>query len=205
MSKPLTMKDLQNQINELKAELSEIKKEKIPTIKKKLEIGDTFELAGLNWKILDITEKGYVCLADKLKDESKFDSNSNDWKESSLRSYLNGEFLGVLREEIGEENILSFERDLLALDGLDEYGKCEDYVSLLNIDEYRKYRKRIPNTDYYWWLLTADSVKSNGDNSWVSVVRPSGGILSTSVAATAALVFAQFVSFLLQSLNQRNR
>ena len=176
MSKPLTMKDLQNQINELKAELSKIKKEKIPTIKKKLEIGDTFELAGLNWKILDITEKGYVCLADKLEDESKFDSDSNDWKESSLRSYLNGEFLGVLREEIGEENILSFERDLLSLDGLDEYGKCEDYVSLLNVDEYRKYRKHIPNTDYYWWLLTADSVKSNGDNCWVRVVFPSGCI-----------------------------
>lgn len=175
MSKPLTMKDLQSQINELKAELSEIKKEKNPTIKKKLEIGDTFEIAGLNWKILDITEKGYVCLADKLEDESRFDSDSNDWKDSSLRSYLNGEFLGVLREEIGEENILSFERDLLALDGLDEYGKCEDYVSLLNVDEYRKYRKNIPNTNYYWWLLTADSVKSNGDNRWVNVVRPSGG------------------------------
>lgn len=176
MSKPLTMKDLQNQINELKAELSEIKKEKIPTIKKKLEIGDIFELAGLNWKILDITEKGYMCLADKLEDKSKFDSDSNNWKESSLRSYLNGEFLETLREEIGEENILSFERDLLSLDGLDEYGKCEDYVSLLNIDEYRKYRKQIPNTDYYWWLLTADSVKSNGDNRWVRVVCPSGGI-----------------------------
>lgn len=174
MSKPLTMKDLQNQINELKAELSEIKKEKIPTIRKKLEIGDAFELAGLNWKIIDITEKGYMCLADKLEDESKFDSDSNDWKESSLRSYLNGEFLETLREEIGEENILSFERDLLSIDGLDEYGKCEDYVSLLNVDEYRKYRKHIPNADYYWWLLTADSVKSNGDNRWVRVVRPSG-------------------------------
>lgn len=178
MSKPLTMKDLQNQINELKAELSEIKKGKISTIKKKLEIGDTFELAGLNWKILDITEKGYICLADKLEDESKFDSDSNDWKESSLRSYLNGEFLESLREEIGEENILFFERDLLSLDGLDEYGKCEDYVSLLNVDEYRKYRKHIPNTDYYWWLLTADSVKSNGDNRWVRVVLPSGSLRS---------------------------
>ena len=177
MSKPLTMKDLQNQINELKAELSEIKKEKIPAIKKKLEIGDTFELAGLNWKILDITEKGYMCLADKLEDKSKFDSDSNNWKESSLRSYLNVDFLGVLREEIGVENILSFERDLLSLDGLDEYGKCEDYVSLLNVDEYRKYRKHIPNTDYYWWLLTADSVKSNGDNCWVRVVLPSGCFL----------------------------
>lgn len=176
MSKPLTMKDLQNQINELKAELSEIKKEKIPTIKKKLEIGDTFELAGLNWKILDITEKGYVCLADKLEDESKFDSDSNDWKESSLRSYLNGEFLETLCEEIGKENILSFERDLLSLDGLDEYGKCEDCVSLLNVDEYRKYRKHIPNTDYYWWLLTADSVKSNGGNCWVRVVSSSGNV-----------------------------
>jgi len=174
MSKPLTMKDLQNQINELKAELSEIKKEKIPTIKKKFEIGDTFELAGLNWKILDVTEKGYVCLADKLEDESKFDSDSNDWKESSLRSYLNGEFLETLCEEIGKENILSFERDLLSLDGLDEYGKCEDYVSVLNVDEYRKYRKHILKTDYYWWLLTADSVKSNVDNRWVSVVHPSG-------------------------------
>lgn len=176
MSKPLTMKDLQNQINELKAELSEIKKEKIPTIKKKLEIGDTFELAGLNWKIIDITEKGYMCLADKLEDELTFDSASNDWKVSSLRSYLNGEFLETLCEEIGEENILSFERDLLSLDGLDEYGKCEDYVSLLNVDEYRKYRNHIPNTDYYWWLLTADSVKSNGTNRCVRVVLPSGRI-----------------------------
>lgn len=139
-----------------------------------MEIGDAFELAGLNWKILDITEKRYMCLADKLKDKSKFDSDSNDWKDSSLRSYLNGEFLETLRKEIGEENILSFERDLLSLDGLDEYGKCEDYVSLLNVDEYRKYRKHIPNTDYSWWLLTADSVKNNGVNRWVLVVRPSG-------------------------------
>ncbi len=171
----LTMKALQEQINKLKEEIEILKENAKPCVlRKNLGIGDTFELAGLNWKILDITEKGYMCLAERLDENKRFDSDKNNWSKSSLRKYLNGEFLSKLKEEIGEENILSFERDLLSLDGLDDYGKCDDYVSLLNVDEYRKYRKLIPNSEYWWWLLTADSTESNGDSTWVAVVSPSG-------------------------------
>ena len=106
-----------------------------------------------------------------------FGSN-NDWKESDIRKYLNGQFAEKLATEIGIENIIQFERDLLSLDGQTEYGSCNDMVSLLNVDEYRKYRKNITNAGYWWWLLTADSTKCNDDEVWIRVVSPSGSINS---------------------------
>ena len=175
-----TMKTLQEQINDLRNELAVLKAESKSgiTVKKNLGIGDTFELNNLVWKILDITDKGYVCLAERLKDNRRFDNDSNDWKSSDLREYLNGEFYEELAGCIGEENIITFERDLLSLDGLKEYGSCEDKVSLIAVDEYRKYRELIPNTDnYWWWTITPDSCRSNNDNSWVRVVSPRGVII----------------------------
>lgn len=173
----LTMKNLQKQINDLKKELAELKNENPVSIKKKFEIGDIFDLIGLKWKILDKTSAGYVCLAEILEDEKQFDKNSSDWKNSSLREYLNGEFLEKLSDAVGEENIISFERNLFSLDGQTEYGSCEDKVSLLTVDEYRKYRSMIPNTgDSWWWLITPWSTPCNDYEKSVTVVSPSGGI-----------------------------
>ena len=174
----LTLKALQLQIDSLKEEIEQLKtSERQPVIKKNLGIGDTFELLGLTWKILDITDMGYMCLASRLEDSMEFDSSSNNWKSSDLREYLNNEFYEELAEVIGSDNIIPFKRDLLTLDGLTEYGTCEDKISLLTVDEYRKYRALIPNTDdYWWWLITADSCKSNNDNTWVRVVSPRGNI-----------------------------
>lgn len=171
----LTMENLQEQISKLQKEVSMLKIQKnLKLLNKKLEINDVFELAGLKWKVLDITEKGYFCLADKLEKAMMFDSNCNDWKTSRLREYLNTEFYKKLCEEIGKENIVPFERNLVSLDGQTEYGTCIDKVSLLSVDEYRKYRKLIPNTNYYWWMLTPDSTKCNNDARYINVVRPSG-------------------------------
>ena len=174
----LTLKALQLQIDSLKEEIAQLKaSEKQPVIKKNLGIGDTFELLDLTWTILDITDKEYMCLASRLEDSMEFDSSSNNWKSSDLREYLNNEFYEELAEVIGSDNIIPFKRDLLTLDGLTEYGTCEDKISLLTVDEYRKYRALIPNTDdYWWWLITADSCKSNNDNTWVRVVSPRGNI-----------------------------
>lgn len=175
----LTMENLQKQINDLKKEVAELKKENLVSIRKKLEIGDTFDLIGLNWKILDKTDSGYVCLAETLEDEKQFDKNSSDWKNSSLRECLNGGFLEKLSDEVGKENIISFERDLFSLDGQTEYGSCEDKVSLLTVDEYRKYRNMIPNTDDgWWWLITPWSTPCNDYERSVSVVSPSGLIVN---------------------------
>lgn len=173
----LIMKSLQEQINELRNEVAVLKAvEKIRKIPAGLSTGDTFKLAGgLKWTILDITDKGYMCLADKLEDSMKFDSESNNWSNSGLREYLDNVFLEKIAGEIGKENIISFNRNLLSLDGKTEYGECEDMVSLLTVDEYRKYRRFIPNTDsYWWWTCTPWSTKRNGYKSSVTVVSPSG-------------------------------
>lgn len=173
----LTMKILQEQISELRNEVAILKAEKsVSKIPSGLKIGDTFKIAGLDWKIIDITDKGYSCLCEILEEYMKFDDSSNDWKSSGLREYLNGDFLKKISDEVGEANIVKFERDLLSLDGQTEYEKCEDFVSLLTVDEYRKYRSLIPNEKKWWWLITTWSTPCNDYEYPVAVVASSGGI-----------------------------
>lgn len=174
----LTMKMLQEQITELSNKVAALE-ESVKTKARKrfagLKVGDTFELAGLTWKILDITSEGYMCLADKFEDKMVFDEQSNNWITSQLREYLNTEFIEEIADEVGEENIATFERNLLSLDGQTEYGECEDKVSLLTIDEYRKYRSLIPNTDvHWWWLISPWSTDCNNWNMSVTIVSSSG-------------------------------
>lgn len=171
----LTMKVLQEQINDLRNEIAMLKAtSKTANFLEGLGIGDTFELADTTWKILDITGAGYICLADNIED-MEFDSNSNNWENSGLRGYLNGEFFEKMAAEIGSKNIIPFERNLLSLDGQTEYGKCEDKVSLLTVDEYRKYRNLIPNTkDYWWWLVSPWSTPCNDYKRAVTVVSSAG-------------------------------
>ena len=139
------------------------------------EIGDTFELAGKTWKVLDkLEDKTLVWCLDNWGD-SAFGSN-NHWKTCSLRMYLHDEVLSKIEDEIGQENICSFVRDLISLDGQTEYGTSTDAISLLTIDEYRKYRHLIPNQGDYWWLCSPDSTKCNNDDRWIEVVSPSGSL-----------------------------
>lgn len=173
----LTMRVLQKQINDLRNEIAVLKATSNSiNLLEGLGIGDTFELVDTTWKILDITSAGYICLADSIED-MKFDSDSNNWENSDLRDYLNEGFLEKIAAEIGLENIVPFERDLLSLDGQTEYGKCEDKVSLLTVDEYRKYRNLIPNTkDYWWWLVSPWSTPCNDYKRAVAVVSSAGNV-----------------------------
>lgn len=175
----LTMRVLQEQINDLRNEIAVLKAtSKSINLLEGLGIGDTFELVDTTWKILDITSAGYICLADSIE-ERQFDSDSSNWENSNLRDYLNEEFLEKIAAEIGLENIVPFERDLLSLDGQTEYGKCEDKVSLLAVDEYRKYRSLIPNTeDYWWWLVSPWSTPCNDYKRTVAVVSSAGDVIS---------------------------
>lgn len=171
----LSMRVLQEQINDLRNEIAVLKAtSKSINLLEGLGIGDTFKLVDTTWKILDITSAGYICLADSIE-ERQFDSDSSNWKNSNLRDYLNEEFLEKIAAEIGLENIVPFERDLLSLDGQTEYGKCEDKISLLTVDEYRKYRNLIPNTkDCWWWLVSPWSTPCNDYKRTVAVVSSAG-------------------------------
>lgn len=177
----LSMRVLQEQINDLRNEIAVLKAtSKSINLLEGLGIGDTFKLVDTTWKILDITSAGYICLADSIE-ERQFDSDSSNWKNSNLRDYLNGEFFEKMVAEIGLENIIPFERNLLSLDGQTEYDRCEDKVSLLTVDEYRKYRSLIPNTeDYWWWLVSPWSTPCNDYKRTVAVVSSAGNIFNNN-------------------------
>lgn len=170
----MTLHEIETKVNELVSEIDKLKKRKNKPV-----IGGTIEIAGIEWTALDKTDKGYLAITTNLIECRKFDGNSNNWTNSKLREYLNSDFYKKITEDVGEDNIIPFERDLLSLDGQTEYGFCEDKVSLLTVDEYRKYRKYLPNIDKWCWLCTPWSTPCNEDSTWVTVVSPSGNVSSS--------------------------
>lgn len=147
----------------------------------KPEIGKIIEVAGIKWLVLDKLEKGYLVISDEFYGKSrKFDTDCNNWESSDLRNELNVELRKKIEDELGENSLVEFERDLLSMDGQTEYGTCEDYVSLISVDEYRKYRKLLPNADRWWWTITPDSTACNDDGRWIRVVSPAGNFNNNS-------------------------
>jgi hypothetical protein len=147
----------------------------------KPEIGKTIEVAGINWLVLDKLEKGYFAISEDFYGRDReFDDNCNDWKSSDLRNELNTDLRKKIENELGVDSLVEFERDLLSLDGQTEYGTYRDYVSLISVDEYRKYRKFLPNRGKWWWTLTPNSTACNNNDTYVSVVSPSGNIIGNS-------------------------
>lgn len=90
---------IEERIAVLEKKVDDLCAEKQTKIKKNIGIGDDFHLTGIRWKILDITDQGYLCHAMEPWKKSKFDGNSNNWAESELRRELFG-----LAEEIAKKS-----------------------------------------------------------------------------------------------------
>ena len=167
------LKYFEDELSRLSEEFTEFKKKYIG----KPEIGKAIELSGMEWLILDKTEKGYFAILNGFDGKERtFDSDSNNWISSKLRNELNTRFLKKITDELGEDAVIEFDRDLLSMDGQTEYGHCKDRISLLTVDEYRKYRKLLPNMSKWWWLITPWSTPANGYSVTNTVVSPSGVI-----------------------------
>ncbi len=166
------LKYFDDELSRLSKEFAEFKKKHIG----KPEIGKAIELAGMEWLILDKTEKGYFAILNGFDGKRTFDSASNNWISSKLRNELNTRFLKKITDELGEDAVIEFDRDLLSMDGQTEYAHCKDKISILTVDEYRKYRKILPNMDKWWWLLTPWSTPANDYSTTIAIVSPSGDI-----------------------------
>lgn len=128
-----------------------------------INIGDTIKYANIKWTILDKNDVGVIVVANEVIFESDFSNSDNNWANSSLRKSLNKfDKNGFATMEglqgIKKSDLMVLERDLITLDGMTDYGTCTDYISIYTVDEYRKYRKYIPNYNQYHWTITADSL-----------------------------------------------
>lgn len=151
-----------------------------------LRRGDTFALAGINWKVLKELEpahsgavQNYFCEAAEDIFQAPFDENgNNNWNNASLRERLNGDFLDALEKE--RPGILEFivptYRDLTADDGLNDYGACLDKVTMLTADEYRETRDLHPAPEHWRWLITPDGTPASSGTSFVRYVYSDGSL-----------------------------
>jgi hypothetical protein len=97
---------------------------------------------------------------------------TNDWRESSVRKFLNGDFLKKLVDKRKKEGIsgdigielAEYVSDLTADDGLRDYGESTDRVFLLSADSYRFNRYAIPSIYDDWWLITSDTSAADNPN-----------------------------------------
>lgn len=134
---------------------------------------------GYYWTNIEMDGKKYHFMYGILA--CKNFGRNNNYTESSVREYLEGcKLTKYIKDKYGN-SIVSFENNLLSMDGFDDYGVVKDDVlSILNFDLFRKCGNRLPLIDCPYWLSTPNQTPSRKDSSHVQIVH-SGGIVGYDV------------------------
>ena len=156
---------LENILNADKVQLSTLKP------KDEFKIGDEVFI------VLEQSDNGTKVISKEFAYIDMDFGNCSDWKKSPIRTLLNGDYYNKIAKLVGTSNIISMERDLTSLDGLDDYGTCNDKISLLSASEYAKYHKILglkSNYPDWWWTITSASTPSNDFSRGVCCVDSYG-------------------------------
>jgi hypothetical protein len=137
--------------------------------------GEHFTYNGIEFVCLDVFDNKMFAITSENVKSMEFsdtcDDGSNDWRKSKIRTWLNEEFI----KKFNTEDLIVQTSELVADNGDDSYGKCQDYITLLSCDQYRKYRKFIPTYDD-WVLTITPSSCSTGTAIRVRIVTTSGAL-----------------------------
>lgn len=117
-----------------------------------------------------------VIKKDRYGDDVKFGKNNN-YDGSNVDEICN-KFADEIAAIIGEENMLEFELDLTANDGMKCYGSVKRKAALRTADMQRKYAyifDKLPK--FFEWTATPDSAKPHASPTLVICVSPRGIIL----------------------------
>ena len=119
---------------------------------KKPTAGEHFNYNGIEFVALGEEQGGLLAVvAHELDEEYAFDKdNCNDWRKSTLRRYLNEEYI----KNFDKADLLPLVSDLTTDSGQKDYGTSEDYIALFSCDLYRKYREYMPKYNTWVWTLT---------------------------------------------------
>ena len=142
-----------------------------------LEKGDDFKLGSYEFFVYGHTDEGViVVLKDLLHNSEEFGENNN-YDGSQVDDICNKFYLD-LKDIVGEDNIVEYELDLTADDGLKDYGVIKRKASLITADMYRKEVELFDKykIDKWWWTATPYSTPTHNDADWVKCVSPGGDL-----------------------------
>ncbi|MEG1515353.1 MAG: hypothetical protein RSD95_10750, partial [Clostridia bacterium] len=145
-----------------------------------LERGSLFSYGGIEWALLDDPEfesededvATALCISADVVCKKALDAkNRNNFKESTLRAWLNGEFIDHLVDHGADMSKFDdLFLDLTSDDGLRDYDFDEAKIGLITCDKYRMYRRYIPQVEGWWWTCTPRSTKHGADGDYVRCV-----------------------------------
>ena len=140
-------------------------------------VGDTFKIG--EYEFIKVRNKHGITTA-VTKDivfSSEFGANNN-FSESEILKKLKKDILPKIIEEVGSENVVSFETDLTTLDGLKPYAPLQSKISLPTFDFYRNNVEIFDEykLNKYWWLSTPDTANPHYEPNLITCVSPSGRI-----------------------------
>lgn len=138
--------------------------------------GGMFNIGDHVFAVLEhLGEHTVVIKKDKYGSDIHFGSNNN--YDGSDADTLCNEFGNEIAKIIGAENMLEFELDLTANDGMKCYGSVKRRMALRTADMQRKYAYIFDNLPKFWeWLATAYSTPKHEDSIGVECVSPHGVI-----------------------------
>ena len=161
--------------------------------------GSIIKLGEREHIVLEQLEETTVILSKDFVKKMAF-GRTADYLDSSIRAYLNGEYYTELAGIVGEENIVKHAANLTADDGTGANNVCEDCVSILTTEKYRRYRKIIPAYGEWWYTATRVNateeryarsvcyVDSDGVLDWRGCGLDCGGVRPFCVLKSSTLV-----------------
>lgn len=126
-------------------------------------VGQSIKMGGINWRAIDVRDGKVLVISDLILEERKYQENSDvgfEWANSSLRSYLNGDFFNRTFSQAEKDRILA--SNLVNRGG----ANTTDKVFLLSLDEVNRYfpdnSAKIAYADRTAPALAASSVNTFG-------------------------------------------
>lgn len=124
-------------------------------------VGKSINALGKKFTVLDHTDEGTLVLSDVIERNMPFhdkyttDVEPNNFCNSDIARYLNGEYLPQLKKSNGNAAaILDMKMDLKCTLGQREYGFLKTKIGLLTLEQYGKFYDIIPKIGSCWWLAT---------------------------------------------------
>lgn len=139
---------------------------------------DCFLISGREWVVLaqdaEIDQITFVITKECLEEQMIFDEETNNWYFSSIKNKVNDVIQKEVISQFGK-NIIK--EEVINTNPLDFSGYCNDFfekVGLLGFDEYRTFRRYIPQIERQWVLVTP---YSSCDKKSICCVSPHGTIV----------------------------
>ena len=144
-----------------------------------LNPGDVFKIGEHDFIVLEQKQEQTMVISKGfMAEDKKFDDDSRDYNESSLKNLIESSIQPIIEKTVGADNIIEHEVDLTSVDMQNEFGSCRCKVRPITFDEARKYNDLLVNKDLddWWWTCTPWSTKERGYTYSMAVVSPSGNI-----------------------------